>query len=115
MMDKERGDWSVFDADNIDDLRALSEQELVWRYDALVDHANTITTMMGAKTPSLNHAQTYMNELLRRENVRQGERMEALTKSLNYLTWWIVALTVLIAAATLVGVVLTAWSVLASA
>ena len=114
-MDKERGDWSVFDADNIDDLRALSEQELVWRYDALVDHANTITTMIGAKTPFLNHAQTYMNERLRRENVRQGERMEALTRSLNHLTWWIVALTVLIAIATCIGVALTAWTLLSGA
>jgi hypothetical protein len=35
----------------------------------------------------LECAQFYANELDRREAVRQGERMEALTKSLNRLTW----------------------------
>jgi hypothetical protein len=116
VMDKDRGDWSVFNADNISELRGLSEQEIIRRHDALVDHANSITTMMGAKTPFLNHAQTYTNELLRRENVRQGERMETLTRSrLNHLTWWIVALTVLIAIATIIGVALTAWTLLSGA
>lgn len=114
-MDKDRGDWSVFNADNITELRDLSEQEIIRRHDALVDHANSITTMMGAKTPFLNHAQTYTNELLRRENVRQGERMETLTRSLNHLTRWIVALTVLIAIATIIGVALTAWTLLLGA
>jgi hypothetical protein len=38
--------------------------------------------------------------------------METLTSSLNRLTWWIVFLTVLIAIATVVGVALTAWSLL---
>jgi hypothetical protein len=41
---------------------------------------------MGAKTPFLSYAEPYMNELLRGETVRQGERMEALTSSLNLLT-----------------------------
>lgn len=35
-----------------------------------------------------------------------------MTRSLNRLTWWIVVLTVLIAIATLIGVGLTAWSLL---
>jgi hypothetical protein len=73
-----------------------------------VVHANSITTMMGAKTPFLNHAQTYTNELLRRENVRQGERMEVLTSSLNLLTW-------AIAIATVIGVALTVWTLLSGA
>jgi len=50
----------------------------------------------------LERAQVYADELARREMVRQGERLEALTRSLNRLTWWIVVLTVLIAIATLV-------------
>ena len=60
----------------------------------------------------LRLAQIYLDELRRRETLRQGERMERLTKSLNSLTWWIVVLTVVIAVATLVSVALTAWSFL---
>ena len=52
-MDKDRDDWSVFNADNITELRGLSEREIIRRHDALVDHANSITTMMGAKIPHL--------------------------------------------------------------
>jgi hypothetical protein len=74
-----------FDAHKIEELRDLTEAELIRRYDEVVDHANRITRM-GAKTPFLSYAETYMNELLRRETVRQGERMEALTSSLNLLT-----------------------------
>jgi uncharacterized membrane protein len=47
------------------------------------------------------HYNVYLDELTRRE-------MEALTASLKRLTWWIVVLTVIIVIATLVGVLLTA-------
>lgn len=43
----------------------------------------------------------FLNELARRETVRQGERMEALTESLNRLTW-------VITIAPIIGVLLTA-------
>ena len=54
------------------------------------------------------HYNVYLDELTRRETVRQGARMEALTTSLKRLTWWIVVLTVIIVIATVVGVLLTA-------
>ena len=63
---------------------------------------------MGAKTPFLSYAEPYMNELLRRETVRQGERMEALTRSITHLTW---AITI----ATIIGVALTALTLLSGA
>ena len=66
----------------------------------------------GLSEELVNLAQVYSTELARRESERQGQRMEELTGSIQTLTWWIVALTVLIAGATLVGVVLTAWSLL---
>lgn len=91
----------------IEELRDLTEAELIRRYDEVVDHANRITRM-GAKTPFLSYAEPYMNELLRRETVRQGERMETLTSSLNLLTW-------AIAIATFIGVALTAWTLLSGA
>ncbi len=55
-MDKDRGDWSVlsvFNTDNITELRGPSEQEIIRRHDVLAGHANSITTTMGAKTPLL--------------------------------------------------------------
>jgi hypothetical protein len=41
----------------------------------------------------LERAQVYADELARRQTISQGERMEALTKSLNRFIWWIVSLT----------------------
>jgi hypothetical protein len=35
----------------------------------------------------LERAQVYADELTRREYARQGEKMEALTRSMNRLTW----------------------------
>jgi len=54
------------------------------------------------------HYNVYLDELSRRETVRQGKRMEALTRSLNRLTW-------VITVATLIGVALTAWTLLSGA
>ena len=79
-------------AETIDELRELSDEEVVQRHDA-----NAGPTVVGT--------QHYLNELARRDTVRQGERMEALTKSINRLTWVIMV-------ATLIGVVLTAISLL---
>lgn len=95
----------------VGDLRRMTEEELIRSHD---------TEMQNRAA----HYNIYLDELRRRESERQGKRMEALTrsmvsqgermeeltKSLNRLTWWIVLLTVLIAIATLVGVVLTALS-----
>jgi hypothetical protein len=100
----------------IRELRSLPEAELSEKYDALMElSADPSVTNRDAQMRYVARAQVYADELVRRETVRQGERMEALTKSLNNLTWWIVALTVLIAIATLVGVGLTAWTLLSGA
>jgi hypothetical protein len=85
--------------ERVGELRDLSEQELIEKYDAWMVHVNKLPP--SDKTALTNRAQTYMNELHRRETLRQGERMEALTRSLNRLTWFI-------AGATVVGVILTA-------
>ena len=70
----------------------MSEEELVRRHDS--DMHNRAT-----------HYNVYLDELARREMLRQGERMEKLTRSIN-------ALTIVITIATLLGVGLTAWSLL---
>jgi hypothetical protein len=97
----------------IRELRSLPEAELSEKYDALMElSADPSVTNRDAQMRYVARAQVYTDELVRRETVRQGERIEALTRSLNKLTWWIVALTVLIAIATLIGVGLTAWTLL---
>lgn len=77
---------------NIEDLRSMSEEELIRGHDS--DMQNRMP-----------HYNVYLDELARRGALRQGERMEKLTTSINTLT-------IVITVATLVGVGLTAWSLL---
>jgi uncharacterized membrane protein len=83
---------------NVEHLRSISEEELMGLHNEEMQHR-------------AEHYNVNLDELTRRETVRQGERMEALTtslKRLKRLTWWIVVLTVIIVIATVVGVLLTA-------
>jgi hypothetical protein len=67
------------------ELRGLSEEELIERHDDIASEAGR-----ALGRPSMDlvvHAQIYADELKRREAMRQGERMEELTKSINRLTW----------------------------
>lgn len=87
----------------------LDKEELIARHDVLAEegrqlfYANREEMML-----YLRLAQMYLDELRRRETVDQGERMEALNRSLNRLTW-------VITVATILGVGLTAWAVLSGA
>jgi hypothetical protein len=93
----------------IRELRLLPEAELGEKYDALMElSADPSVTDRDAQMRYVARAQVYTDELVRRETVR-------LTKSLNRLTGWIVALTVLIAIATIIGVGLSAWTLLSGA
>lgn len=73
---------------NVEYLRSASEEELMRLHNEAMQNRAA-------------HYNVFLDELARRETVRQGERMEALTRSLNRLTW-------VITIATLVGVGLTA-------
>jgi hypothetical protein len=77
----------------VSELRSLPDEELMRLHD---------TTMQNRAW----HYNIFLDELRRREMVRQSERMEKLTRSINTLT-------IVITIATLIGVALTAWSVLA--
>ena len=87
---------------NVEHLRSTSDEELMRLHNEEMKHRSA-------------HYNVYLDELTRRETIRQGERMEALTTSLKRLTWWIVVLTVIIVIATIVGVFLTAWTALSGA
>ncbi len=80
-------------AETIEELRSLTAKEIIKRHDQRAGN-----TVVGT--------QHYLNELARRDAVRQGERMERLTKSINRLTW-------VVTGATIIGVILTLISLLA--
>ena len=82
-------------AESIEDLRNLPDEEVIRRHDEYLQIARTSYG-----------TQHYLNELARRDAVRQGERMERLTVSINRLTW---AVTI----ATIIGVVLAAFGLFA--
>jgi hypothetical protein len=82
----------------------LTEAELIERHDALVEEAAR-TTLMETKMRFLERAKVYTDELARREAARQGERMEALTRSMHLLS----AVGIIVA---IIGVVLTAVTLL---
>jgi hypothetical protein len=109
-----RIDW-LNRRESIGALRTLDEAELDRRHDALAGQLNKRSPRILApieRQELLSRIDAYLRERERRELEEQGKRMETLTRSLNRLTWWIVALTVLIAIATIIGVGLTAVSLL---
>jgi hypothetical protein len=61
-------------AETIEELRSLSDEEVIHKHDRIAT-----TTVVGT--------QHYLSELARRDTIRQGERMERLTVSINRLTW----------------------------
>lgn len=79
-------------AETIEQLRSLPDEEIIRRHD---EQTHIARTSYGT--------QHYLNELARRDAVRQGERMERLTISINRLTW-------VVTGATIVGVVLAVFS-----
>ena len=76
----------------VQNLRSMTEEELIRSHDSEVQNRAA-------------HYNIYLDELRLRETLRQGERMEALTTSINRLTW-------VITGATIIGVVLTALGLL---
>jgi hypothetical protein len=104
-----QGSVEVLRGERWDEVRRLPADELAVRHDAcliLATNANVLGT--DVQTMFMEQARVYEAERARREEVRQGVRMEALTRSLNRLTWFI-------AGATVVGVVLTAIALISGA
>jgi hypothetical protein len=70
------------------ELRSLSEDEVIRRHDhwaALIGPPGT-QDIDGRQRAFLEHYHRYVNELARRDAERQGNRMEALTPSMHWLT-----------------------------
>ena len=90
--------------ETIAELRALPDAELERRHDVA---EQTVTSTRDAQERLLyiERARLYRTELEQRQGIRQAERMEALTRSMNRLSWVVVL-------ATIVGVGLTVWALL---
>jgi hypothetical protein len=108
--------WSrLLQGERVSELHALPEAQLIEKHDALVEEAAaTKKPNPSAKLQWLERARVYTDELARREAVRQGERMEALTRSMNRLTKIVTIATIAGVIATIAGVLIAGWSLLDS-
>jgi hypothetical protein len=86
------------------ELRALPDAELERRHD-VVEQRVTNTKDAQERMIYLERARLYRTELEHRQGFRQAEKMEALTRSMNRLSWVVVL-------ATIAGVGLTVWTLL---
>jgi hypothetical protein len=78
---------------DIERLRRLPEEELMRLHNEETRHRTT-------------HCNTYLEELVRREVVRQGERMAELNWSINRLTWIVTGATILIVILTTLALII---------
>lgn len=76
----------------VEDLRKMTKDELIGAHDSMMQNR-------------AEHYNIFLDELVRREAVEQGQRMESLTVSINRLTW-------VVTIATIVGVMLSLVSLL---
>jgi hypothetical protein len=93
--------------EKVSELRRLSEPELQRRHDHIMEYIQDMPGVARAETMQayMDRARVYTDELTRREYVRQGEKMEALTRSMNRLS-------VVAVIATIAGSFLTALSLI---
>jgi hypothetical protein len=83
-------------AESIAELRKLSDGELIERHDAHAQRTDVGT----------NH---YLQELYRRDQDRVAKEMLTYTRRITGLTWWIMAMTVLVTVATVSNLVAIVW------
>jgi hypothetical protein len=97
-----------FDLDHhetVAELRALPDAEIERRHDATMQSLSDSSIGAQEREIRIGRAHAYRGILVQRQNVRQAQRVEALTRSMNRLTWVVVL-------ATLVGVGMTVWVLL---
>ncbi len=87
------------------ELRALPDAELERRHDATVQSLTDGPIDAQERQLRVGRAHAYRIILEYRQSARQAQRMEALTRSMNRLTWVVVL-------ATIAGVGMTVWVVL---
>ena len=91
--------------ETLEELRALPDSEVEWRHDALVQSLTNGSMEAQERQLRIERAHAYRAVLAHRQSARQAKRIEALTGSMNRLTWVVVL-------ATIVGVGTTVWVIL---
>ncbi len=97
-----------FDLDHhemVEELRALPDAEIERRHDAVMRSLSDDSIGDMERQIRIGRAHAYRAILEHRQSTRQSQRMEALTRSMNRLTWVVVL-------ATIVGVGMTVWVIL---
>jgi hypothetical protein len=106
--DSEPQSFDLIHHETLEELRTLSDAELERRHDAVL-RALSDGHMSGSSAQQsqryIERAHAYRAVLAQRQNERQAERMEALTRSMNRLSWVVVL-------ATIAGVGTTVWALL---
>jgi len=90
MVDDDRMHHILVERESARELRELSNVELDLRHDVLVGQSNRLGSAQMAsliqRQEYISRIDAYLMERKRRETARQGERMEALSRSINRLT-----------------------------
>ena len=101
----EPGSFDLNHHETVEELRDLPDAELERRHDAVVRALGDSSLEPQERQPYVERAHAYRAVLAQRQSARQAERMEALTRSMNRLTWVVVL-------ATIAGVGITVWAAL---
>jgi cytochrome c553 len=91
--------------ETVEELRALPDAEIERRHDAVMQSLSDDSIGDLERQIRIGRAHAYRAILEYRQSTRQSQRMEALTRSMNRLTWVVVL-------ATIVGVAMTVWVLL---
>jgi hypothetical protein len=91
--------------ETLEELRAVPDAEIERRHDAVVQALSDTSIDAQERQIRIGRAHAYRIILEHRQSARQAQRMEALTRSMNRLSWVVVL-------ATIVGIGMTAWALL---
>ena len=91
--------------ETVEEIRNLPDAELEQRHDAVVQALSDTSMEAQERQLHIERAHAYRGVLAQRESVRQAQRIEALTRSMNRLSWVVVL-------ATIAGVGTTVWVLL---
>jgi hypothetical protein len=91
--------------ETVEELRNIPDAELEQRHDAVVAALSDTSMKAEERQLHIERAHAYRGVLAQRQSVRQAQRMEALNRSMNRLSWVVVL-------ATIVGVGMTVWTLL---
>jgi hypothetical protein len=80
--------------ETVAELRALPDSEIERRHDAVMQSLSDSSIGAQEREIRIGRAHAYRGILVQRQNVRQAQRIEALTRSMNRLTWVVVLATI---------------------